>query len=161
MRWRIGWTGPTGTIPSGASARSNLCWRKYMSKKAEKLVGLCAKCRGVEVQIGDDCANLARTFNHELKKRGQRILGRNEVALCPTCYRAWQAARRAEGERVEARYRRDFRLWADTAKEYGVEQADAELPDEWRKDFGFQNRREKWIAWWGTQQGKARKGGTV
>ena len=120
-----------------------------------ELKGLCARCRKAGVTIIEDCANLARTFNHELKRRGQKILGRNEVALCLTCYPAWQADRRAAAEQLEGRMHRDWGAWKAAAKQYGVEQADAELPDEWRRDYSFNMLRSKWQV----QPRRGRQGG--
>jgi len=49
---------------------------------------------------------------------------------------------------------RDWHNWRATAKQYGVEQADGELPDEWRKDYSFQERRAKWLVWWEQNKSK-------
>lgn len=122
--------------------------------RAEPITGLCAHCRKVTVTLSEDCIQRARICNHELKQRGQSILGKNEVALCEDCYRKWQVERRAVGEQTEARMNCDWERWKATAKERGIDQADAELPDEWRHDLSFRERKEKWIARWSQQSSK-------
>ena len=125
-----------------------------MAEAPPPMTGLCARCRKATVSITEDCANLARTFNRELKRRGEKPLGRNEVALCSTCYPGWQADRRAAAEKQEGRMYRDWDWWRTTAKEHGVERADAELPAEWHRDYSFRELKSKWTA----QQAGARSG---
>ena len=127
----------------------------------QEMEGKCARCRKISVTIHEDTAVLARTCNHDLKKRGLKILGRNEVVLCPACYQDWRRERVSEGEKLEGRMHRDWQWWKTTARERGIEQADSELPDEWRKDFSFGMLRTRWISWWQTMKGKGGKGGTV
>jgi len=55
--------------------------------------------------------DLARTFNRDLRKRGEKLLGKNDIAICDECYavhREEQArlsrARGAERQRAREAY---------------------------------------------------------
>ena len=123
-----------------------------------RVSGKCARCKA-PVMIEPLTIMLAKKFNTVLKARGEKLLDRNDTALCDNCYPAWQEERRQFAKAKMDREQAALNVFKQTYKQYGEGMAFREIPQEFRNDFTFKKLAEDWIVWWKTKGEKKEKKG--
>jgi hypothetical protein len=112
----------------------------------------------VEIEISEYALDLGRACNRELKRRGEPLIGKHEIALCDDCYPVHKAERDHRAAQRRARSIAAWGEWKDIAKEHGLEAADHNLPSEFRNDGEMTWLRSRWETWWKQVSAKQSKG---